>query len=332
MNGEVGSYIQAAALGSTMARNHLREVFGNDFQTPAGWSSMLAHMPGSRVGNMLDRRGAWWTRECFQALFVACWIHHPVEKGAFMINLSGNHFDNVQDAYNSLIASGAMTTRMSSHLSKRGASAHEGWDFLKGYGELLVQIEGVKDVNSALFLKCEGHALESGLSLSTVKHMASWVKKSVTGSGQTASQALNDWAGYSSVVEGRAAENFSKSYEKLLGQLGLKSRSTTVEEMMEAMVRKLGIPSLPPHLKDNTHALGHAMLGSRGYIAVFKSQRAELKKKGVDFDETAEKELNGIAERMTATASPQSAQHYNEIRVTPAEVDISLAKFRSYVV
>ena len=73
-------------------------------------------------------------------------------------------------------------------------------------------------------------------------------------------------------------------------------------------------------------------LGSRGYIDVFKSQRAELKKKGVDFDEAAEKELTGMAERMTATVTPQSAQHYNEIRVTPAEVDISLAKFRSYVV
>lgn len=100
---------------------------------------------------------------------------------------------------------------------------------------------------------------------------------------------------------------------------------------MEAMVRKIGIGGLPDHLKRNTHALGQAMLGSRGYIAVFKSQRAELKKKGVDFDEKAEKELSGLAERMLATASPQEAQHYNEIRVTPAEVDISLTTFRSYI-
>lgn len=331
MNGEVGAYVYAASLGSMSAQNHLREVFGNDFQTPAGWSRMLANLSGSRVDNMLNRRGAWWTRECFQALYVACWIHHPVEKGAFMIQLSPTHLENVRDAYATLLKSGALQSRISSHLSKQGASAHEGWDFLKGYGELLLQIESSSGLASALFLKCEGHALEKGVSLSTVKHLASWVKKSVTGSGQTASQALNDWSAYSSVVEGRAAENFSKTYEKLLGQLGLKSRSTTVEEMMEAMVRKVGIGSLPGHLKGNTHALGEAMLGSRGYIAVFRSQRAELKKKGVDFDEKAEAELNRIADRMLATASPHGAQHYNEVRVTAAEVDLSLAKFRNYV-
>ena len=331
MNGEVGAYVYAASLGSATAQNLLREVFGDDFQTPAGWSRMLANLPGSRVDNMLNRRGAWWTRECFQALYVACWIHHPVEKGAYMIQLSPTHLQNVKDAYTSLLASGALQSRISSHLSKRGASAHEGWDFLKGYGELLVQIEGDAGIAAALYLKCEGHALEKGLSISTVKHLVSWMKKSITGSGQTASQALNDWAGYSSVVEGRAAENFAKGYEKLLGQLGLKSRNTTVEQMMDAMVRKLGIGGLPDHLKGNTHALGQAMLGPRGYIAVFKSQRAELKKKGVDFDEKAEKELNSIAERMCATASPHEAQHYNEVRVTPADVDLSLANFRKYV-
>lgn len=330
MNGQIGGYLYAASLGSRIANNHLAEVFGDNFQTCAGWSAMLSNMPGGRVENLLNRRGAWWTRECFQTLYVACWIHHPVEKGSYMIQLSSAHLRNVKDAYDTLLASGALQERISSHLSKQGASAHEGWDFLKGYGELLLQIEG-EPSSPALFLKCEGHALESGLSLSTVKHLAGWVKKCVTGSGVTASQALNDWASYASVIEGRAAENFSKSYEKMLGQLGLKSRNATVEQMMDAMVRKIGIGGLPNHVKNNTHALGQAMLGSRGYIAVFKSQRAELKRKGVDFDDKAEKELSGLAERMVATATPHATQHYNEIRVTPADIDISLATFRSYI-
>jgi len=332
MNGAVGSYIRAASLGVATAQSHLAQVFEDDFQVPAGWSGMLDNLPGGRVENLLNRKGAWWTRQCFQALYVACWIHHPVEKGSYMIQLSPTHHQNVKDAYTQLLRSGALQSRISSHLSKTGASAHEGWSFLKGYGELLIQIEGEATNAPALFLKCEGHALESGVSLSTVKHLASWVKKSMTGSGQTASQALNQWATYSSVIEGRAAENFSKSYEKLLKQLGLSSRRTTVEEMMEALVRKAGFNrGLPDQLKRNTTALGRAMLGSQGYIAVFKSLTAELKKKGVDFDEKAEKELTGLAERMVATATSHEEQHYNEIRVTPAEVDLSLATFRSFV-
>ncbi|MGB6691217.1 MAG: hypothetical protein WBE76_25570, partial [Terracidiphilus sp.] len=37
------------------------------------------------------------------------------------------------------------------------------------------------------------------------------------------------------------------------------------------------------------------------------------------------------AQRKIATATPHEAQHYNEIRVTPAEVDLSLATFRSFI-
>ncbi len=332
MNGAVGSYIRAASLGSPVVQAHLSEVFGDNFQSPAGWSKMLDHMPGGRVENLMNRKGAWWTRECFQALYVACWIHHPVEKGSYLIQLGPIHQANVRAAYDRLLQSGALQSRISSHLSKQGASAHEGWDFLKGYGELLLQIEGEATFAPYLFLKCEGHALEKGLSLSTVKHLASWVKKGITGSGQTASQALQEWATFSSVVEGRAAENFSKSYEKLLKQLGLSSRRTTVEEAMEALVRKAGFSNgLPNNLKGNTSNLGRAMLGPLGYIEVFKRQRAVLKKTGVDFDEKAEKELTGLAERMSASPTPHAAQHYNEIRVTPAELDLSLATFRGFI-
>jgi hypothetical protein len=332
MKGAVGSYIRAASLGSPVAQTHLSEVFGDDFQSPAGWKRMLDQMPGGSVETLMNRKGAWWTRECFQALYVACWIDHPVEKGSYMIQLSAQHYANVRAAYDGLLRTGALQSRISSHLSKQGASAHEGWDFLKGYGELLLQMEGDPAFAPYLFLKCEGHALEKGLSLSTVKHLASWVKKGITGSGQTASQALQEWATFSNVVEGRAAENFGKGYEKLLKQLGLSSRKTTVEEAMEALVRKAGFNNgLPNQFKGDTNKLGQAMLGPQGYIEVFKRQRAVLKKNGVDFDEKAEKELTGLAERMAATATSHAEQHYNEIRVTPADLDLSLANFRSFI-
>lgn len=334
MNGAVGGYIAAAGLGMGTAQRHVAEVFGDDFQAPAGWSRMLDHMPGRSVVTLLNRSGAWWTRECFQALYVACWIHHPVEKGSYMIQLGPAQVANVRAAYTRLTGNGDLQTRISSHLSGRGASAHVGWDFLKGYGELLVQIEGEAANAPYLFLKCEGHALEKGLSMSTVKHGASWIKKSITGSGATASQALKQWAvAHPNVVEGRAAENFSKDYEKLIKQLGFRTTTTTVEQVVDALHRRAGFAhGLPANVKGNSVALGGAMLGFNGYIALFRRQEAVLKRNGVDFDAKAEAELTDLATRMIATATPHAEQHYNEVRVTPADLDLSLANFRQFVV
>lgn len=330
MNGAVGSYIRAASLGVGTAQKHVAEVFGDSFQTPAGWNQMLDHMPDRKVWKALNRRGNYWTRECFQALYVACWIHHPVEKGTYMILLDATQRDNVKDAYTRLISSGDLTKRPSSHLSKKGASAHEGWDFLRGYEELLVQLEGDPKFAPYLMLKCEGHPMEGAMS--TIMHLASWAVKNVTGAGMTASQALNEWASYSSVVEGRAAENFGGEYKKLLKQLGLSGKTTTVEQVVEALHCKAGFThGLPAQVKNNTQQLGRAMLGPAGYIEVFKRQKAVLKKSGVDFDEKAERELTALAERMTATATAHQAQHYKEIRVTPADLDLSLANFRQFV-
>ena len=332
MNGAVGSYIYAASLGVPTAQRHIVEVFCDDFQSPAGWGRMLDNMPGRNVDTLMNRKGAWWTRECFQALYVACWIHHPVEKGSYMIQLTPTHYANVKDAYVQLLQSGGLQARISSHLSKKGASAHEGWNFLKGYGELLVQIEGETTNAPYLFLKCEGHALESGLSFSTIMHGASWVVKEITGSGVTASEALKQWASFSATIEGRAAENFSNDYKKLLKQLSLSGSRITVDQVIEALHKKAGFNhGIPDNLKRNTTMLGQAMLGPGGFIALFKRQRTVLKQKGVDFDDKIEKELKGLAERMVDTSTPHSVQHFNEIRVTPADLDASLATFRRFV-
>jgi hypothetical protein len=226
MKGAIGSYIKAASEGVPAARRHLKGVFTEDFQTPGGWTALLDTMPGGSVAALLARSGAWWELRNFHALYVACWIFHPVEKGAYMLQLDASSHANVKSAYDRLLASGAMQSRISSHLSKRGASAHQGWNFLRGYGELLLQIEGGGG-SPYLYLKCEGHALESGLSMSTVLHGASWVKKIFTGSGATASAALNNLAKSSTNVEARAAENFSTQYEKVLKKLGFSGTLVT---------------------------------------------------------------------------------------------------------
>jgi hypothetical protein len=332
MKGAIGSYVKAASEGVPAAKTHLKGVFTEDFQTPGGWTHMLGHMPGSSVTMLLNRSSAWWTRECFQALYVACWIHHPVEKGAFMLQLDAGGYANVKGAYDALLASKALQSRISSHLSKQGASAHDGWNFLKGYGELLLQIEGERGGAPYLYLKAEGHALESGLSLSTILHGASWVKKSLTGSGATASKALNSMSKSSTNVEGRAAENFSKQYEKVLDQLGFSGTMVTVEQVVEELYRRSGFRGgLPPQIKGNTHLLGRAMQGPQGYIALFKRQKDELKKNKVKWDDKVEAELKKLAERMVETAVAHPQQHYNEVRVTPAELDQSLATFRDFV-
>jgi len=51
----------------------------------------------------------------------------------------------------------------------------------------------------------------------------------------------------------------------------------------------------------------------------------------VDFDDRAEAELRGLAERMVATTTTHEMQHYNEVRVTAADLNTSLATFRRFI-
>jgi hypothetical protein len=335
MLGAMGSIIKAASEGSPTARERVKGVFTEEFHTISGWKDMLDTFPGWSVTTLLGRRGAWWDRRCFQALYVACWIFHPLEKGTYMLMLeSAEHEGNVTDAFDRLKASGELQSRISSHLSEHGASAHKGWHFLKGYHELLLQVEG-QPGQRYLLLKCEGHPLEGGMS--QVKHLASWAVKIFTGAGQQASAELNNLAKDSQNVELRAAENFSKAYEKLLVQLKLSGRIfsnklVTVEEMADRLHKKAGFPNgLPDALKKNTHLLGEAMLGPQGYIAVWKLKKDDLKKKGIKFNDAVETELVNVAKRMKETASTHPQQHYNEIRVTARELDSALRVFRNYL-
>jgi hypothetical protein len=107
----------------------------------------------------------------------------------------------MQTSKTPMIASGDLQSRPSSHLSGKGASAHEGWHFLRGYEELLLQIEGENTGSPYLMLKCEVHPLEPGFSLSTILHGLSWAVKEITVAGMTASPELNQLSANSSNVE-----------------------------------------------------------------------------------------------------------------------------------
>ena len=331
MFGTIGQVIKFAAYGAPAAQKVVREVFGANFQTSQSWTMFLdRYIPGGQVERLLNRAPGFWNRENFQALYVASWIFHPVEKGSYMIQLSAAEYANVRGAYDGLIQNGELQARISSHLSKRGASAHEGWAFLQGYHELLVQIEGERTSAPYLFLKCEGHALEGFTS--TLLHAKSWVTKTVTGAGDTASPALHNLAQKSTTVELRAAENFGKSYKKLQQKLKLSGKEVSTAEVVNGLWLKCGFRSpLPAAVMGNTHSLGNAMLGTQGIIAVFRKEKAQLKKAGIDFDAELEKELTELAERMKGTAVAHATQHYHEVRVTPAELTQALAVFFSIV-
>ena len=204
----------------------VRRVFGPKFQDLVAWRTYLRTTLNSNVTDQLRAPLPRWSVKSFQALFVACWIHHPVEKGSFMINLaelSNDQRSVIEQAYNKHCYG-----RMSSHLSESGRSASKGWEFLQGYKELLVQYESTKG-KPYLFLKSEGHNFISGI----VPHMRSWVHKKKHGVGLEASPALHAlahpvsaWAG---PIEDRAAENYGKGYEKLLKELGLKGKKSRRE-------------------------------------------------------------------------------------------------------
>jgi len=329
VNGEVGSYIKAAVAGMPVARQHVQKIFGKKYQTWDGWMEILRYANGSDVNVLLNRHGSQWTREAFQALYVACWIHHPVEKGSFMLQMTNKaQLANMTIAYKRLQETRDLQPRISSHLAGKGVSAHVGWDFLKGYEELLIQME--QEPQPYLFLKCEGEAL-SGFSLGTIIHLADWVKKEVTGAGSTFNHDLNAWSDFSAGVEGRAAENYSPEYQKLLKQLGLTDKRTTVAQVVEKLNHSLFGQSFPTNLKNDTHALAQAMLGAFGYLAKFRQDKGILKKKGIDFSPGAEAELTSLATRMLATKSTHTGQVYNEIRVTPSELNQSLLRFWSYL-
>jgi hypothetical protein len=161
-------------------------VFGGDFRNHTQWLTFICHNFGSKecdIDTCISKSANWFTpEEFFQALFVACWIYQPLEKGSYIIDFTDQQIKAINDKYFS-----KLKQRKSSHLEGSNArSAGQGFSFLKGYEELLIQIPETSP--SSLMLKAEGH------SAMTVAHALGYFKKKKTGTGETANPNLNNLA------------------------------------------------------------------------------------------------------------------------------------------
>src|SRR5262245_66018576 len=82
-----------------MGDPEIMAIFGPSFSAASKWSAYIDEYfgPGESltIGKVLDS-GERWHSVRFQALYVACWIYHPVEKGSYMIKLSPSQLKNAE--------------------------------------------------------------------------------------------------------------------------------------------------------------------------------------------------------------------------------------------
>jgi len=327
MNGRIAELIR-----STGRRDQemVRSVFHEPFWTIEEWmqylnARRLRH--GQAVKNLLQQGHiADWCVQSFHALYVACWIHHPVEKGTYMLQLGNLPYPQrhkIKQAVERHCAS-----RMSSHLSGKGHSAAKGWRFLKGYDELLVQVE--LSSGPHLLLKAEGHALNlSGF----IPHMKSWANKDKEGEGLTASPALRYFAATSpDLVERRAAENFSPHYKALVHGLGFTAKHdkkfVTARHVIKALFEQTGyIRTVGGNFFEEGVSNTRLGLALQSYC---NNDRYRSLQNATNFVTPGMvTELRRLAVSLAAPRPVHHEQVFQEIRVTPNEVDASLQTFRN---
>lgn len=324
MNGEIAAFISS---NTPMDKDLKRAIFSDRFQDIAAWRSFLRAQLNSTVAARLGAAASSWRVESFHALFIACWVHHPVEKGTYLLDLSGltvAQRDTLQAAFKS-----HCTARKSSHLSGDGRSASNKWDFLQGYKELLVQYEAITG-RPYLMLKAEGHT--TGLS-GIVPHLKSYLHKRKTGAGLEASPFLNTVAtAVPDVVEPRAAENYDKGYEKLLKALKLKGKKVTARDMAEALFKRTGYPpSGNPDYATFVMVATNKQLGTAliGYCdAATNVGAGGVKYRAGDLiTRPMIDDLRKLAKTLVADGDVSRNRVYREITIKPAEVDASLEVF-----
>ncbi|MBW2281395.1 MAG: hypothetical protein JRG76_15780 [Deltaproteobacteria bacterium] len=320
MHGQIAQLIGSTAPADQQT---VADVFGQKFQSMGSWRAFLRIQLAGNVSSALMAPAAGWKVQSFHALYIACWIHHPVEKGSFMINL-GN-LSVVQRKVIEAAYKKHCSGRKSSHLSGSGRSASKGWDFLNGYRELLVQYETTQG-RSYLFLKAEGHT--TGIS-GIGPHMKSWRHKKKHGVGLEASPALHALAAASPAVEARAAENFAKGYGKLLKDvLKLKGKLVTVRDMVKALFDTAGYTLYPPTfaMTASNEQIGNALLR---YCADASHVGAGgLKyRAGEAITQDMINDLRTVAQSLQSDGDVHLRRVYREIRVNSVDVDQSLATF-----
>ena len=295
----------------------IMQLFAAPFDEAEKWVTYLNRYfgPGGLSINKVLDNPQQWHSERFRALYVACWICHPLEKGSYMIYLKPKQKTNAE------ASAGKLTWRKSSHLSATSRSARGGKDFefIKGYGELLILVEG-----NWLFLKMEGHRAASP------SHLKSWYTKIKTGQGDMSNAHLNALATGDNayVITARAAENYSKNYEALLKSLGLSGNTVTLAQVIGALTNKFSHLQLPDKsdtgqaLKEyilqlcnstqvKTSPIGHPLLSAQGDLLSLIDDVVRDEKRfprdGIDF---------WGFDRI-----------FHEVRLTSERIDRKLAKF-----
>lgn len=329
-------------------RKACKEIFGPGFQTGNQVIYFLEkNLIGKTVSNHLKSEPKSWTVESFQALYIACWIHHPLEKGTFMIPLENKYELNVYRTD----TRDKVPTRISSHLSGKGQSAHRNWNFLNGYRELLIQFEdlSINKDSPHMMLKAEGHTTN----LSQIpKHTLSYIAKIFSGAGRMASPALHNYAEKNYwMVELRAAENYAKGYESILKQLGLRRNMITVREFMKALFIKA---NWYPYCRwddnkyknESNQKLGHAL---RLYIASYRTTMLSTIKPNNTISQNVRSisppylmavhdfkisnkslfELEKLADSMIKDAEITTNRSYREVIASPQEIDKSVRIFKN---
>jgi hypothetical protein len=327
MDGQIAAFINST---TAMDRDLKRAIFSKSFQDMAGWTTFLRTRLNSTVAARLSAPASTWRVDSFQALFVACWVHHPVEKGTYMVDLSGLSVaqrDTIQAAYNA-----HCSARKSSHLSGSGRSASEKWDFLQGYKELLVQYEAITG-RPYLLLKAEGHT--TGLS-GIVPHLKSYLHKRKTGEGLQASAFLNAVAlAVPDVVEPRAAENYDKGYEKLLKALQLKGKKVTARDMAEALFNRTGYrpggnADVATFVMVATNKqLGMALTNYCDAASTVGANGVQYRGNGLVSGEMVQGVRN-LAKALVADGDVSRNRVFREIVATPGAIDESLERFYSW--
>lgn len=287
------------------------------------WRSFLRVKLASNVSAQMRAPASGWRTESFHALFIACWVHHPVEKGTFMIDLSRlvpTQRGVIEAAYKRHLYG-----RKSSHLSGTGRSASRGWHFLNGYHELLVQYEYTLG-RPFLMLKAEGHTTKNK---DLIPHLRSWVHKKKTGEGLTASEALRDLASTNALIEGRAAENYATGYKDLLKKvLKFKGKRITVREAAVALFKRTGYTRFSPTaiIHGSNVTVGNALLRYIGEASHVGAGGLRYRA-GDAITQEMLHDLRKLANSLRADGDVHTSRVYREIRVRPAEVDRSLDVF-----
>lgn len=219
-----------------LTQGESNQVFHSDFQSYHDFCQYLTtHFSRTNVDVHATLKSADKVKDpaaFFQALFVACWLYKPMEKGTYFLRMTATESEEVKKAFKKL------PSRKSSHLDGKGRSAHKGFAFLKGYAELLVQWVPTEG-RSYVMLKCEGHTTGAG---SLYPHLKSWNHKRKTGAGLMANPELHNQAKKDTPIIERGAENFSNDYKAFLKSLndqpGVKKMhkaTTSVRDMLSAL-------------------------------------------------------------------------------------------------